>query len=98
MAAHAQIRHLEAALQIIANIFERRGLVYAVMGGMNFYLRGSPRTTRDVDLTVDGRWQLDNVLYLLNNDSRYAPLLLAGTPFSVTVIANTKPGARAGGR
>ncbi len=57
-------------LQVVADIFNAAGLPYALMGGMNFYLRGSGRTTQDVDLAVSGAVQLEAILNLLNNESR----------------------------
>ncbi|KAK3906124.1 hypothetical protein C8A05DRAFT_29989 [Staphylotrichum tortipilum] len=59
-----------AALQIIGDIFNGTGLAYALMGGMNFFLRGSGRATQDVDLAVSGTVQLAAILDMLNNDER----------------------------
>ncbi len=59
------------ALQIVADIFNAHGLPYGLMGGMNFYLRGSGRTTDDVDLAVTGTQSLQSTLDLLNDDERY---------------------------
>jgi hypothetical protein len=65
-------------LQIVGDIFNRNQLVYALMGGMNFYLRGSGRTTQDVDLAVSKLQSLESTLDLLNEDDRWVtncPLL-----------------------
>jgi hypothetical protein len=58
------------ALQIVADIFNHHQLPYGLMGGMNFYLRGSGRTTDDVDLAVTGSQSLQATLDLLNHDER----------------------------
>jgi hypothetical protein len=57
-------------LQIVADIFHRSDLTYALMGGMNFYLRGSGRRTQDVDLVVTKSQSLEATLDLLNEDER----------------------------
>ncbi|KAK3293764.1 uncharacterized protein B0H64DRAFT_364605 [Chaetomium fimeti] len=72
-AESASGRHQTTALGIIASIFNNAGLAYALMGGMNFYLRGSGRTTQDVDLAVNRRPSLGHILDLLNNESRPGP-------------------------
>jgi hypothetical protein len=58
------------ALQIVADIFNSHQLSYGLMGGMNFFLRGSGRTTQDVDLAVTRAQSLEATLNLLNGDSR----------------------------
>jgi hypothetical protein len=58
------------ALQIVADIFNHHGLPYGLMGGMNFYFRGSGRATDDVDLAVTGSQSLEATLDLLNDDDR----------------------------
>ncbi|PNH26968.1 hypothetical protein VD0002_g6671 [Verticillium dahliae] len=45
--------HQAQALALVAGVLERNAIAYGVMGGMNFYLRGSGRTTGDVDIAVD---------------------------------------------
>ncbi|KAK3940927.1 hypothetical protein QBC46DRAFT_353750 [Diplogelasinospora grovesii] len=60
----------KAALNIVADIFNAAGLAYGLMGGMNFYLRGSGRTTQDVDVAVTRQFQLGQILDLLNNEDR----------------------------
>lgn len=62
------------ALQIVADIFNRHQLPYGLMGGMNFYFRGSGRSTDDVDLAVTGAQSLQATLDLLNEDERWVPL------------------------
>ncbi len=60
----------QKGLQIVADIFNHHQLSYGVMGGMNFYLRGSARTTQDVDIAVTGSQSLEATLDLLNQDCR----------------------------
>lgn len=43
---------LEAALRAIAGELERRGLKWALVGGLAVTARAEPRTTRDVDVAV----------------------------------------------
>jgi len=69
-ATEATPAHQKEALQIMADIFNAHQLPYGVMGGMNFYLRGSGRTTDDVDLAVTGTQSLQATLDLLNEDER----------------------------
>jgi hypothetical protein len=70
VATEATVGQQIEALQIIAAIFSRHQLPYGVMGGMNFYFRGSGRTTDDVDLAVTGSQSLQTTLDLLNHDER----------------------------
>lgn len=56
------------ALQVVADIFNAHQLPYGLMGGMNFYLRGSGRTTDDADLAVTGTQSLQATLDLLNEE------------------------------
>ncbi|KAH6622548.1 hypothetical protein F5144DRAFT_594885 [Chaetomium tenue] len=67
-AESADAQHQTAALKIIASILNNAGVTYGLMGGMNFYLRGSGRTTQDVDLAVGRSNSLSAVLDLLNNE------------------------------
>lgn len=67
----ADAQHQTAALKIIAAILNNARVTYGLMGGMNFYLRGSGRTTQDVDLAVSRSTSLSAVLDLLNNESAY---------------------------
>ncbi len=69
-ATEANPGNQKEALQIMADIFNAHQLPYGVMGGMNFYLRGSGRTTDDVDLAVTGTQSLQATLDLLNDDDR----------------------------
>ncbi|KAK7422971.1 hypothetical protein QQX98_001261 [Neonectria punicea] len=55
------------ALGRVVRIFEENAITYGVMGGMNFYLRGSGRTTGDVDIAVDNRPRMDALLDVFNN-------------------------------
>ena len=58
------------ALALVVSIFERNSITYGVIGGMNFYLRGSKRTTLDVDIAVDNRPRMDDLLDIFNNQQR----------------------------
>ncbi|KAK4139941.1 uncharacterized protein C8A04DRAFT_32579 [Dichotomopilus funicola] len=69
-ATQADVSSQVAALQIVAGIFNRAGLPYGVMGGMNFYFRGTGRTTDDVDLAVTGEQSLEKTLELLEGEER----------------------------
>jgi hypothetical protein len=44
--------HLLSAADYIIGLLETNRVPYALMGGFALKLRGSPRTTHDVDLTV----------------------------------------------
>ncbi|KAJ4289258.1 hypothetical protein N0V88_007008 [Collariella sp. IMI 366227] len=57
-------------LQVVADIFSTHDLPYGVVGGANFYLRGSGRTTDDVDVAVTGNKSLEAALDLLNDEKR----------------------------
>ncbi|KAH6848027.1 hypothetical protein B0I37DRAFT_156188 [Chaetomium sp. MPI-CAGE-AT-0009] len=70
VATEATVSQQIEALQRIADIFNHHKLPYGLMGGMNFYLRGSGRTTDDVDLAVTGSQSLQTTLDLLNHDER----------------------------
>jgi hypothetical protein len=67
-AAQATADHQREALQVVADIFNAHQLPYGLMGGMNFYLRGSGRTTEDADLAVTGTQSLQATLDLLNEE------------------------------
>ncbi|KAH8663797.1 hypothetical protein BGZ61DRAFT_539102 [Ilyonectria robusta] len=51
----------------VVRIFEENTITYGVMGGMNFYLRGSGRTTGDVDIAVHNRPRMDALLDIFNS-------------------------------
>lgn len=70
-ATEATSNQQKEALQIVADIFNTHQLPYGLMGGMNFYLRGSGRTTDDADLAVTGAQSLQATLDLLNADERW---------------------------
>lgn len=55
------------ALSHVVRVFEENRIIYGVMGGMNFYLRGSGRATGDVDIAVDNRPRMDALLDVFNN-------------------------------
>jgi hypothetical protein len=64
-------REQETALQILGEIFYNNNqLAHALMGGMNFYWRGSGRTTHDVDVAVTAGQSLEATLNVLNEDDR----------------------------
>ncbi|KAK2602273.1 hypothetical protein N8I77_008822 [Diaporthe amygdali] len=57
----------KAALAIVSGLLERNAISYGVMGGMNFYLRGSGRATGDVDIAVDNPPRMDSLLTIFNS-------------------------------
>lgn len=63
--------HRLEALCIVARVFNANNLEYGLIGGTNFYLRGSDRTTTDVDIAISGKWSLAQVLDMLGDDDRY---------------------------
>jgi hypothetical protein len=65
-----------AALEFVATMFEENSIVYGIMGGFNFYLRGSGRTTDDVDIAVDNPPRMDAVLDIFNDQQRLVPRVL----------------------
>lgn len=62
--------HRLEALRIVATVFNSNKINYGLIGGTNFYLRGSDRTTTDVDIAVSGNWSLAHILDLLEHDDR----------------------------
>lgn len=58
------------ALAFVAKSFESNGIAYAVMGGMNFHLRGSGRLTTDVDIAVDHPPPMAEILGVFSNCPR----------------------------
>ncbi|POS76765.1 hypothetical protein DHEL01_v204830 [Diaporthe helianthi] len=56
-----------AALALVSRLLEDNAITYGVMGGMNFYLRGSGRATGDIDIAVDNRPRMDSLLDIFNN-------------------------------
>lgn len=66
-AENATEAHLSTALTVVAGLFEANSVVYGVMGGMNFNVRGSGRTTHDVDIAVDNRPRMDALLSIFDN-------------------------------
>ncbi|EGY23288.1 uncharacterized protein VDAG_04726 [Verticillium dahliae VdLs.17] len=59
--------HQAQALALVAGVLERNAIAYGVMGGMNFYLRGSGRTTGDVDIAVDNPPRMEALLSIFNS-------------------------------
>lgn len=60
----------QTALRFVAGLLEENRITYSVMGGMNFFLRGSERATDDVDLAIDSPPLLGNVLELFGGRDR----------------------------
>lgn len=67
MAARTNSDSQMEALEIVVDILERNRIAYGIMGGMNFFLRGSDRTTQDVDIAVDKPPRLNVLLSLFEN-------------------------------
>ena len=44
---------LVAAVEIFGEVFENRGVRYALLGGLATMLRGRPRFTQDVDVLLE---------------------------------------------
>ena len=44
---------LVAASELLGEVFDARGIRYAVLGGMATSLRGRPRFTQDIDILLD---------------------------------------------
>ncbi|KAG7120169.1 hypothetical protein HYQ44_004665 [Verticillium longisporum] len=68
--------HQSQALAFVAGILERNAIAYGVMGGMNFYLRGSGRTTGDVDIAVDNPPRMEALLSIFNSHRRVAQIFV----------------------
>lgn len=60
----------QTALRFVVGLLEGNCITYGVMGGMNFFLRGSGRATDDVDLAIDSPPLLGNVLELFGGRDR----------------------------
>lgn len=60
----------EAALVLISGLFEQRSIIYGVIGGMNFYIRGSGRTTDDIDIAVDSTPRMDTLLNIFDTSNK----------------------------
>lgn len=60
----------KAALIIITGLLEQHNITYGIIGGMNFYLRGSGRTTEDIDIAVDNMPRIDSFLEKLDSHSK----------------------------
>lgn len=58
--------HQIPALALVSGLLESNRIPYGVMGGMNFYLRGSQRVTGDVDIAVDNPPRMDALLNIFN--------------------------------
>lgn len=66
----------KAALAIVSGLLERNAISYGVMGGMNFYLRGSGRATGDVDIAVDNPPRMDSLLTIFNSHPKSVSIAL----------------------
>lgn len=58
------------ALVLISGLFEEHSIIYGVIGGMNFYIRGSGRTTDDIDMAVDSTPRMDTLLNIFDNSNK----------------------------
>jgi hypothetical protein len=56
-----------AALGLVSSLLEENAITYGLIGGMNFYIRGSGRTTGDIDIAVDNRPRMDSLLNIFND-------------------------------
>ena len=74
------------ALALVANVLEGSSIAYGVIGGMNFYLRGSGRTTGDVDIAVDRRPRMDALLNLFNSQQRLIPNVFYFRPIASCLL------------
>lgn len=63
------LRSLDQALALISGLFEQHGITYGIIGGMNFYVRGSGRTTEDIDIVVDNIPRMDSLLNIFNGSN-----------------------------
>ena len=50
---HLLSSDLIQAVELLADIFAKRAIRYALMGGLATMLRGRPRFTQDVDILLD---------------------------------------------
>lgn len=69
-AAHAKPVEQSRALREVTEVLEQEFISYAVIGGMNFYLRGSGRTTSDVNIAVNDSPRMDAILGLFDPDQK----------------------------
>ncbi|KAI9903519.1 hypothetical protein N3K66_000048 [Trichothecium roseum] len=67
-AAHAKPVEQSRALREVTKVLEQEFISYAVIGGMDFYLRGSGRTTSDVHIAVNDSPRMDALLGLFDPD------------------------------
>lgn len=72
-AENASPDHQTIALEFVAGVLEENSITYGVMGGMNFYLRGSGRATGDVDIAVDNPPRMGDLLTVFDNQERLVP-------------------------
>jgi hypothetical protein len=68
--------HLDLAAEFVVRVFSANNIPYAFMGGYSLALRGSPRGTHDVDLTVGcDMGQLVQIIKAQNRYVQYLSLL-----------------------
>lgn len=72
-AMNANPRQQREGLARVAGILEQSAIAYGVMGGMNFYLRGSGRTTGDIDLAVDNPPRMETLLRIFDDKPESVP-------------------------
>lgn len=66
-------QYQRSALALVSSLLEQNAIAYGVMGGMNFYLRGSGRTTGDVDIAVDNQPRMSYLLDIFNGQRKSVP-------------------------
>ena len=65
--------HLDLAAEFMVRVFSANNVPYAFMGGYSLILRGSPRGTHDIDLTVG--CAMDQLIQVVKAQNRYAQYL-----------------------
>lgn len=58
----------KVALAFVVGILEDIPIGYGVMGGMNFHLRGSGRTTTDIDVAIDNSPRMRDLLRVFDSE------------------------------
>ena len=61
--------HLDLAAEFLVRVFSANHIPYAFMGGYSLILRGSPRGTQDLDVTVG--CAMDQLVQVLKAQNRY---------------------------
>lgn len=65
------LANLTSAALFVADILERAGIVYGVMGGFAVRLLGSNRTTRDVDIAFQAPGKMKDLWRTVEHESRH---------------------------